>query len=204
VNARRTGRFTGWHFDEYLRYRGRQAYEMGGGEWIRSPLSWARFRRVRRGDLFLCYQSDERKIYGLARAATSGYESLPGSGIFDSVDFEPRGLRLRNPVDLRHPLARETFQNIRAFTVPSRGTIHALAADDLRAVLRQVIAFNPNQRKAVQAFAKGTDAVPVETCLAGRRAGTPLHEGMNREQKETPRFPIKTIGTQKPRKRCRR
>ena len=154
VNARRPGRFTGWHFDEYFRYRGCQPYDMGGRDWIRSPMSWARLRRVRRGDLFVCYQSDERKIYGLSRATTPGYESLPGSGIFDAVDFEPRGLRLKNPVDVRHPLARQTFQHIRAFTVPSRGTIHALAAGELRAALRQLVAFNPSQRDAILAFAR--------------------------------------------------
>lgn len=154
VNAKRPGEFTGWHFDQYFRYRGRQAYDMGGREWIRSPMSWQRLRRVRRGDLFVCYQSDERKIYGLARAASAGYESLPGSGVFDSVDFAPGGLRLRNPVDVQHPGAREIFRHIRAFTVPSRGTIHALAADELRALLRQLIAFNSAQRRAILNFAK--------------------------------------------------
>lgn len=63
-------RLYGWHFESYFRYRGRQAYPMGGREWIRSPSSSACLRRVRRGDLFVCYQTDERKIYGLARAAT--------------------------------------------------------------------------------------------------------------------------------------
>jgi hypothetical protein len=127
---------------------------MGGREWIRSPLSWARLRQVRRGDVFLCYQCDERRIYGLARAATSGYESLPGSGVYDSVDFEPGGLRLRSPVDVRSPDAREVFRHVRAFSVPSRGTIHALAADELRAVLSQLAAFNPEQKRAIVAFAK--------------------------------------------------
>lgn len=154
VNSRRPGRLTGWHFHQYFRYRGRQPFDMGGREWIRSPLSWARLRRVRRGDLFLCYQADERKIYGLARAASPGYESLPGSGFFDSVDFAPGGLRLKNPVNVQHAAVREVFQHVRAFTVPSRGTIHTLAADELRAVLRQLVAFNPAQRRAILAFAK--------------------------------------------------
>ncbi len=123
VNSKRPGRFTGWHFNQFFRYRGRHPYDMGGRDWIRSPLSWARLRRVRRGDLFVCYQADERRIYGLARAASPGYESLRGSGIFDSVDFAPPGLRLENPVDVRHPAACQLFRHLRAFTVPSRGTI---------------------------------------------------------------------------------
>jgi hypothetical protein len=154
VNSKRPGRFTGWHFDQYFRYRGRQPFDMGGRDWIRSPLSWQCLRRVRRGDLFICYQSDERKIYGLAGAASPGYESLPGSGLFDSVDFAPPklrgGLRLANPVDVRGPL----FRHIRAFTVPSRGTIHPVAADELRALLGELVAANPAQKNQILSFGR--------------------------------------------------
>ena len=72
------------------------------------------------------------------------------SGIFDSVDFAPGGLRLRNPVDVRDPL----FRHIRAFTVPSRGTIHPLADDERRALLRHLIAANPTQAKRILAFTR--------------------------------------------------
>jgi len=154
VNSRRPGRYTGWHFDQYFRSRGRRPYDMGGREWIRSPLSWAHLRRVRGSDLFVCYQADERKIYGLARTAGPAYETLAGSGVFDSVDFNPRGLRLQNPVSLTHPAARHVFRHVRAFTVPSRGTIHPLAGDELRAVLAQLVAFNPAQRREIIAFAR--------------------------------------------------
>ncbi len=149
VNSRRPGRFTGWHFDQYFRYRGVKPYDMGGHEWIRSPQSWARLKRARRGDLFVCYQADERRIYGLARAATDGYESLAGSGRFDSIDFVPPrnggALRLENTVQVSAPAVRETFQHIRAFTVPSRGTVHSLARDEFRALLRVLIESNPQQ-----------------------------------------------------------
>ncbi|MFQ5778474.1 MAG: hypothetical protein ACE5IP_10765 [Terriglobia bacterium] len=143
-----------WHFNQYFRYRGQPPYDMGGRAWIRSPMSWRHLRRVRRGDLFVCYQTDERKIYGLARAAGPGYESMPGSGIFDSVDFAPRGLRLENPVDVRHAAARQVFRHVRAFSVPSRGTVHALAADEFRALLRQLVAFNPKQEGQILQFAQ--------------------------------------------------
>ena len=145
VNSKRPGKCTGWHFDRYFGYRGRKPYDMGGHDWIRSPQSWARLRRVRRGDLFVCYQADERRIYGLARAASDGYESLPGSGIFDSVDFAPRGLRLGTPVQVTRAAVRQVFAHIRAFTVPSRGTIHALARDELGALRRALVESNPRQ-----------------------------------------------------------
>jgi len=159
VNSKRPGRAIGWHFDRYFRSRGREPYDMGGREWIRSPQSWARLKRVRRGDLFVCFQTDERRIYGLARAATGGYESLEGSGRFDSVDFvAPRAsgaLRLENTVRVTDPAVREVFQHIRAFTVPSRGTVHALARDELRALLRVLAESNPRQLHQIRRIIEG-------------------------------------------------
>jgi len=120
------------HFDQYFSYRGKKAFTMGGSGWIRSPQSWANLRRVRKGDLFLCFQTDERKIYGLTYAASDGYEVLPGSGRFNCVDFAPCGQRLREPLNVaKH---RALFSHVRAFTVPSRGTIHPLAEDEWRAI----------------------------------------------------------------------
>ncbi len=145
INAR----LTGGHCDNYFRYRGRRPYEMGGTDWIRSPQSRTHLRRVRRGDIFICYQTDERRIYGLGRAFTRGYESLPGSGRFDSVDFYANGLRLVNPVDVRQPV----FRHIGAFAARSRGTIHPLATDEWRAMLARLIAANPKQKRAILAFA---------------------------------------------------
>jgi len=156
VNSHRPGKLTGWHFDQYFGYRGRKIQEMGGDGWIRSPQSWERLKQVRQGDLFVCYQSDERKIYGLARAASDGYEDLPGSGRFNRVDFLPGGLRLTEPVNVTRPGHREVFAHIRAFTVPSRGTMHALEQDELRALIGELVAANPRQRKAIQEFATET------------------------------------------------
>jgi hypothetical protein len=155
VNSHRPGKLTGWHFDQYFSYRGRKPQGMGGDGWIRSPQSWERLRQVRKGDLFICYQSDERCIYGLARAASDGYETLAGSGRFNRVDLLAGGLRLDEPLNLARPEQRETFGHIRAFTVPSRGTIHALAADEFRALLGELIAANPQQAAAIRAFVKG-------------------------------------------------
>ncbi len=152
VNSRRPGKLTGWHFNTYLRYRGRRPYEMGGEGWIRSPQSWAHLKRVRKGDVFLCYQADERRIYGLARAAGAGYEELAGSGQFNCIDFAPGGLRLKRPLHVAAPAHRAVFAHVRAFTVPSRGTIHALAADEFRYVLRALLEENPEQREAIRTW----------------------------------------------------
>lgn len=152
VNSRRPGPLTGWHFDSYFCDRGTRPYEMGGEGWIRSPHSWAHLKRVRRGDLFICYQSDERRIYGLARAAGTGYEAAPGSGQVNCIDFAPRGFRLQHPLAVAAPQHRPVFAHIGAFTVPSRGTIHPLAADEWRCVWRAILAENPEQKAALRAW----------------------------------------------------
>jgi hypothetical protein len=152
VNSRRFVGPKGWHFDDYFRARLQGPYEMGGREWIRSPKSWALLRRVRGNDPFVCYQSDERKIYGLARAAGPGYESRIGSGVFDSVNFQPRRLRLAEPVPVAHRTTTAIFRNIPAFTVPSRGTIHRLRSDEFRAIVATLKRFNPSQKKMIEEF----------------------------------------------------
>jgi len=152
VNSRHFAAAGGWHFDRYFGSSRRGPYGMGGRRWIRSPQSWAHIRRIRRSDLFLCYQSDERKIYGLARSAGPGYESLQDSGVFDSVDFAPGGLRFAVPIPVAHGGTRDVFRNISAFTVPSRGTIHPVRPDELRAIVAIAARWNPTQRKAIRRF----------------------------------------------------
>jgi hypothetical protein len=152
VNSRRRAGPPAWHFNRFFHSVRRGPYELGGREWIRSPQSWARLREVRTNDLFVCYQSDERKIYGFARAAGPGYESLRGSGIFDSVDFRPGGFRLKAPLPVALRSTAAIFRNIPAFTVPSRGTIHGLRRDELRAIAKIAIRWNPSQAEAIAAY----------------------------------------------------
>ena len=155
VNSRKPGGGRDWHFDRYFKYRGRKTFGMGGAGRIRSPQSWQRLARVRKGDIFVCYQTDERKIYGFARTAGPGNESLEGSGRFDCVRFAPRGLRLDTPVDVRWNEHRDLFRHIRAFTVPSRGTIHGLDRDELASLVRAVTRCNPGQAQAIRKFLNG-------------------------------------------------
>ena len=57
VNSRGQGGVRDWHFDQYFRYRGRQRFQMGGAERIRSPSRWVCLRRVRAGATNL-FQTD--------------------------------------------------------------------------------------------------------------------------------------------------
>ncbi|MGH9814171.1 MAG: hypothetical protein ACRD4T_13645, partial [Candidatus Acidiferrales bacterium] len=64
-------------------------------------------------------------------------------------------VRLENTVRVTDPAVREVFRHIRAFTVPSRGTVHALARDELRALLRVLVESNPRQLHPIRRIIEG-------------------------------------------------
>jgi len=140
VNTKR-----GWEFDNYFRSRSRRICELGDEGWIRSASS-LRFLReeVKRGDLFLCYEVDRKRLVGLARAASDGRDR----GLGSLLDFCPpqEAVRFENPLvrkpDLNHILA---FSPQRG-----RGTIQAVDADELRRLRRVMLQKNPRQREAVE------------------------------------------------------
>jgi hypothetical protein len=112
----------GWEFDQYFRSRARGPYEMGDEGWIKSASSLRYLREeVKRGDLFLCYESDRKQVVGVARAASDGRDAGAGS----LVDFcAPReAVRFENPLtrhpDLDHILAfgPEEFSRLRRILV---------------------------------------------------------------------------------------
>src|SRR5579884_3306975 len=105
INTRR-----GWEFDTYFNSRARRPYELGDEGWIRSASSLRYLREeVKRGDLFLCYEVDRKRMLGLACAASDGRDIGAGS----LLDFCPphEAVRLKNPLK-RHP----DLDHILAFT----------------------------------------------------------------------------------------
>jgi hypothetical protein len=140
VNTRR-----GWEFDDYFRSRQRCPYPMGDEGWIRSVLSLRYLREeVKRGDLFLCYETDRKRMVGLARAASDGRDVGMGS----LVDFcaPQRAIRLENPLHRRPDL-----DHILAFT-PSRGrgTVQGIDPDEFSYLRRRILRKNPRQKSALE------------------------------------------------------
>jgi hypothetical protein len=139
INTRR-----GWEFDQYFRWRGRGAYEMGDEGWIRSARSLRYLREeVKRGDLFLCYEADRRRLVGVARAASGGRDRGMGS----LVDFVPprQAVRLQNPLTRRPDL-----DHILAFTPQrGRGTVQKIDADEFALLRRILLRKNPAQAAAL-------------------------------------------------------
>jgi len=140
INTRR-----GWKFDEYFRSRTRGIYPMGDEDWIRSASSLRYLREgVKRGDLFLCYEVDRKRIVGVARAASDGRDT----GVGSLIDFCPP----RQAVRLEKPLTRKPdLDHILAFSPQrGRGTVQRIDADEFHRLRRIMLQKNPGQRESLK------------------------------------------------------
>jgi hypothetical protein len=130
----------GWEFDQYFRSRARGNYPMGDEGWIKSASSLRYLREeVRRGDLFLCYETDRKELRGVARAASNGRDVGMGS----LIDFcaPARAVRFRNPLK-RNP----DLDHILAFTPHrGRGTVQKIDRDEFARLKRIMLQRNPGQ-----------------------------------------------------------
>jgi hypothetical protein len=140
VNTRR-----GWEFDAYFRSRARRPYDMGDEDWIRSASSRRYLReQVKRGDLFLCYEVDRKRLVGVARAASDGRDV----GMGPLIEFCPprQAVRLKSPLT-RHP----DLEHILAFSPHrGRGTVQKIEADEFARLRRLMLAKNPRQAEPLR------------------------------------------------------
>jgi hypothetical protein len=145
VNTKR-----GWEFGEYFRSRTRGVYELGDEGWIRSASSLRYLRDdVKRGDIFLCYEVDRKRVVGLARAASDGRDV----GLGSLLDFCPprEAVRLQNPLtrrpDLDHILAFSPHRG--------RGTVQKIDPDEFSRLKRIILRKNPEQAAALRRLMGG-------------------------------------------------
>jgi hypothetical protein len=135
----------GWEFDEYFRSRTRGPYEMGDEGWIKSASSLRYLReKVKRGDIFLCYEVDRKQVVGMACAASNGRDVGMGS----LIDFCPprQAVRLKNPLT-RHP----DLDHILAFMPQrGRGTVQRIDRDEFARLKRMILSRNPEQAAALR------------------------------------------------------
>ena len=140
INTRR-----GWEFDQYFHSRLRGPYELGDEGWIRSASSLRYIREeVKRGDVFLCYEVDRKRVVGVARAASDGRDT----GLGSLLDFCPprQAVRLKNPL-ARHP----DLDHILAFSPQrGRGTVQKIERDEFARLRRLLLRKNPGQAEALR------------------------------------------------------
>jgi len=138
----------GWEFDRYFKSRARGPYALGDEDWIRSASSLRYLRQeVKRGDVFLCYETDRKQVVGVARAASDGRarDLMRKTSLLDLCP--PReAVRLENPLT-RHP----DLDYILAFSPQrGRGTVQRLDADEFKRLRRILIARNPRQAEKLR------------------------------------------------------
>jgi hypothetical protein len=135
----------GWEFDQYFRSHARRPCPMGDEGWIKSASSLRYLREeVKRGDLFLCYETDRKRAVGVARAASDGRDVGMGS----LIDFCPprQAVRLENPLNRRPDL-----DHILAFSPKrGRGTVGRIDPDEWSRLRRIIIRKNPRQAEALR------------------------------------------------------
>lgn len=140
----------GWEFDRYFRSKGRGPYEMADENWIRSASSLRYLREdVKRGDLFLCYETDRKQLLGVARAVSDGRDTGMGS----LIDFCPphRAVRLQNPLRRKPDL-----DHILAFTPKrGRGTVQRIDRDEYIRLRRLILHKNQGQLKELRRLLAG-------------------------------------------------
>ncbi|HLY63135.1 MAG TPA: hypothetical protein VKV95_20505 [Terriglobia bacterium] len=135
----------GWNFDKYFRSRVRAPVEMANERWIHSGSSLRYLREeVKRGDLFLCYETDHKLLLGVAKAASDGRDLGMGS----LIDFcaPHQAVRLENPLRRKPDL-----DYILAFTPKrGRGTVQKIDRDEFGRLRRLILRKNPRQAKALR------------------------------------------------------
>ena len=135
----------GWKFDKYFKSPTRRPYPMGDWGWIHSASSLRYLREdVKRGDLFLCYETDRKQAVGLARAASHGRDVGMGS----LIDFCPP----RQAVRFENPLTRKPdLEHILAFTPQrGRGTVQKIDGDEFARLRQLILRKNRGQTKALR------------------------------------------------------
>jgi len=140
----------GWEFDRYFKSRARGSYPLGDEDWIRSASSLRYLRQeVKRGDVFLCYETDRKHVVGVARAASDGRarDLMRKNSLLDLCP-PSEAVRLENPLT-RHP----DLDYILAFSPQrGRGTVQPLDADEFKRLRRILIAKNPRQAEKLRAL----------------------------------------------------
>lgn len=175
------GGYEGWHWNRY--FSGEDGspsknFGFGGPDWIRSPGSQKFLREsVKRNDLVVCYQTDDRSIHGLARMASSGKESKKGSGIFDLFYLIPcnHSIELIDPISIDQ--LREHGCDPKCFQMGTQGTVFPMENREFEELIRVLCAIRPKDSHQIVAWLKESginwrgDTTPRDRAESSRQVG---------------------------------
>lgn len=144
-----------WHWDSFFEdYNNPKNYfDWGGPNWIRSTVSFARIKDMRKGDIVVAYQAQEG-VVGLIYLASNGYPS-PRGGSHNSFNLKPTpNIRLNQPVpfevirDSKNALADFEFIRVK------RGSVFEIAPRGFETLLQLMMGFNTKQKSEIATFLK--------------------------------------------------
>jgi hypothetical protein len=130
----------GWHWDEYLHRRDpAQAMDWGGRNWIRSHESKKHIRTgLQRGDIVVCYQTDNRAILAFTRTASKGLDDPKGSGDYNCFDLVPSEDALLVDPPLPIKTLRADGADPEAFHMGKQGTVFPMNDREFAGVVRSI------------------------------------------------------------------
>jgi hypothetical protein len=149
----------GWSWSLFFRNPRdkRQNFNWGGPKWINSNISFARIKRMTKGDIVIAYQAS-KGVVGLARLGSNGYKSAIDLN-YDTFDLSPKPtIWLKNPVPYSVIRALPDVENENEFVKIKRGTVFAVTKKGFDQIFHLILAFNPDLEGKITQFLNFTSA----------------------------------------------
>jgi len=157
VKARlhKEGGSEGWHWENYFDGGSEAGKEWGGEDWIRSNESKKYIREeVRKGDLVVCFQSDNAVILGFTKMTTDGREEIRGSGEFNLLNYSSPNNAFGLPLPLKLQRLRDEGCNPKCFAPGRQGTIFPLELEEFQVILSTIVKDFPGKKKDLARWLK--------------------------------------------------
>lgn len=149
----------GWHWGNYFDGGYEAGNKWGGKDWIRSNESKKYIReKVRKGDIVVCFQSDNGDIWGLTSMTTDGREEIRGSNEYNLLNFSSPSKTFKLTPPLKLQRLREDRCNPKCFAPGRQGTIFPLDLKDFQRILSAIGRNYPENKKdlTMQRVQRGT------------------------------------------------
>lgn len=156
-----------WHWDSFFEdYNDPKNYfDWGGPNWIRSTVSFARIKDMRKGDVVVAYQAQEG-VVGLVYLGSNGYPS-PSGGSYNSFDLKPLpNIRLNRPVPFEVIRDSENASVDFEFIRVKRGSVFEITPRGFDTLMQLIVGFNPEQESEIAAFLKPSGVIIEAKVLA--------------------------------------
>jgi hypothetical protein len=164
----------GWHWENYFEGDAETGKNWGGSEWIKSNESKKYIREdVRKGDLVVCYQSDNQEIWGLTKMLTDGQEDQRDSNEFNVLNFSAPNNAFALSPPLKLQKLKENHCNPKCFEPGRQGTIFPIIPKEFKGVLSVIVKNSPHLRDTLDKWLRKGGYSPEIVPPTGERVFPP-------------------------------